>query len=307
MNRPITVRDAVNRTREQLVCTLLGCLCLPSLAYGSSTVDICQEPATGSHLSIGYVDNATASFEGSIGDLNRDNFSTDLLFDLNNNWTLGFGHRSAVLNVDRLMLQTNGYLHSFFFPAHWRRQSDKSGFRFSIAPGLSASSNVTADPDEYASDALQLLAAFVWERQISDRLRWSYGLCGDHRFGDYRVYPVVSLAWQLHPDWRAEIGFPTSQLSYRISESLGSSLRIAPNGNEWYVKDESLGRHSQLVHEVWVIEWVFKWWAHPHFVLTASVGREFQSRYEMTLFDESLVRLASEPAARAGVVLTWIF
>lgn len=80
------------------------------------------------------------SFAGNLEESNRQNFSTDLLFNVNDNWRLGLGHRSEILNVDRLELQTNSYLHTFFVPVHWLSQSDKASVRFSIAPALSASS-----------------------------------------------------------------------------------------------------------------------------------------------------------------------
>ena len=247
------------------------------------------------------------SLERNLGELTRENYSTDLLFKPNNNWLLGGGHRSAILNVDRLELQTNGYLHTFFLPVHWLNQSDKKSFRFSIAPALSASSNVTRNSSEYTTDALQLLAALVWDKRISDLLAFRYGICGDHRFGEYQVYPVISVSWQPHPDWMIEIGFPTSQVSHQVTESLTSLLRIAPNGNEWYVKDKSLEKHSQLVYEAYVLEWVFNWRAHEHFMFTGSVGSEFHSRYEMTLLDENRVRLSNDPAVRVGVSLAWFF
>ncbi|MCP4300493.1 MAG: hypothetical protein GY783_07905 [Gammaproteobacteria bacterium] len=198
-----------------------------------------------SHLSIGYYDQEPSSLEGNVGETNLENFSTDLLFTSNEKWSFGAGHRGAFLNVDQLALQTNGYLHTFFLPVHRLSQSDKNGFRFSVAPAISASSNVTKDPDEYASDALQLLAALVWNRPISDRLDLHYGICGDHRFGEYQAYPLINVAWQAHPDWVIQFGFPTSQINYQVSENLTSSMRIAPHGNEWYVKDKSLENHSQ--------------------------------------------------------------
>ena len=292
-----------------LVRTCLSCvgLCLPCISNSSTSVDICQEPTAESHLSIAYYDTEEASLEGRLGETNLKNYSTDLLFKSNNNWIYGFGHRSAILNEDRLELQTNGYLHSFFFPVHRLSQSDNKSFRFSFAPALSGSSNVTKDPSEYTADALQLLAAFVWGWQTSDRLRLRYGICGDHRFGEYHVYPVISVNWQPHPDWIIEFGFPTSQVSHQVTKSLTSSLRIVPNGNEWYVKDKSLSKHSQLVYEAYLLEWAFNWRAHRHFMLTASVGREFHSRYEMTLLNENRVRISSDAATRVGVALTWFF
>jgi hypothetical protein len=274
---------------------------------GSTSVDICQEPAKQSHLSIAYYRNETTSFDGNLGELDREDFSTDLLFKLDDNWSIGGGHRSTILDVAPLQLQTNGYLHTFFMPVHRLSQSDKKSFRFSFAPALSASSNVTSDLDEYTSDALQILAAFVWDRQTSERVSWRYGICGDYRLGGYKVYPVISINWQPHADWLIEFGFPTSQLSHQMKESLSWYLRIAPNGNEWTVKDKSLEKKSQLVYEAYVFEWALNWRANEHLLLTASVGREFDSEYKMTLLDESRVRLSSDSAARVGVALAWFF
>jgi hypothetical protein len=258
-------------------------------------------------LSIAYYDYEETSLERSLGETNRESYSTDLLFNSNNNWVYGAGHRSAILNVDRLELQTNGYLHTFFFPVHKLSQSDNNSFRFSIAPALSASSNVTKDPNEYTADALQLLVALVWGWQRSDRLGLRFGICGDHRFGEYHVYPVFSVNWQPHPDWIIEFGFPTSQVSHQVTKSLTSLLRIVPNGNEWYVKDKSLNKHSQLIHQAYLLEWAFNWQTHRNFMLTASVGREFHSRYEMTLLNENRVRLSSDSATRVGMALSWFF
>jgi hypothetical protein len=309
MQHRITVRSAFIRINSSWVrrCLIGLVLCLPCTSFAASNIDVCQEPAAESHLSIGYFNYETNLLERNLGTSDRENFSTDLLFHLNSNWFLGGGHRSEILNVDGLELQTNGYLHTFFFPVYWVNRSAEKSFQFSIAPALSASSNVTGDPGEYTADALQVLGSVVWGRQMSDRLGLRYGVCGDHRFGGYRVYPLISANWQPHPDWRIELGFPSSEISYRITERLTSSLRIAPNGNEWYVKDKSLQQHSQLAHEAYVLEWRFNWRAHEHFMLTANVGREFRSSYELTLQDESSVRLSSDPATRIGVALAWIF
>jgi hypothetical protein len=309
MQQRISVRRAIIRINSPWVRTcLIGLvLCLPCTSFASSDIDVCQEPTAESHLSIGYFNYETTPFEGFLGTSDRENFSTDLLFRLNSHWFLGGGHRSEILNVDRLELQTNGFLHTFYFPVVWVNRSDEKSFQFSIAPALSASSNVTSEPSEYTADALQILASVVWGWQISDRLGLRYGVCGDHRFGEYRVYPLISANWQPHPDWRIELGFPSSEVTYRITERLTSSLRITPNGNEWYVKDRSLQQHSQLVHEAYVLEWRFNWRAHENLILTANVGREFHSRYELTLLDGSSVRLSSSPATRIGVGLAWLF
>ncbi len=254
-----------------------------------------------------YYDHEKSSFETNVGETDQVNVNFDLLFKLNHNWAFGAGHHYTALNVDPLELQTNGYLHTFFLPLHRQSQSDRKSFRFSIAPALSASSNVMKSPGEYNTDAFQLLVALVWSRQLSDRVNFRYGVCGDHRFGSYEIYPLVSVDWRPHADWTIELGFPTSQLTYQVSRSVTSSLRIAPDGNEWYVKDKALEMQSQVVYEARLLEWAFNWQAHKRFTVMASVGRQFHNRYEMTLLDESRVRLPSDSVTRVGAALAWRF
>ena len=283
------------------------CLCLSCVSNSLASVDICQEPTAGSHLSIAYQKHEKSSFEGGLGETRQENYEFDLQFDLNNKWVIGAGNRYTILNVDGLELQTNGHLHTFFAPLHRLSQPEGKGFRFSIAPAISASSNVMKDPGEYSADALQLLVALVWSRQVSAQLGFRYGICGDHRFGSYRIYPLVSIDRQLHPDWKMELGFPITQLSYRISKNLVSSLRVAPDGNEWYVGDKDLQKKSKLVYEAYVFEWAFDWRAHEHISLTASVGIQFDNRYELMLIDDSRDKISSESVTRIGVALAWYF
>jgi len=277
------------------------------VANGSTSVDICQEPVAESHLAIAYYDQEYSSFERGQGATDRVNYSTDFLLAVNKKWNLGFGHRSTILNVDDQELQTNGYLHTFYFPVHRTSHSDSKSFRISIAPALSGSSNVTEDLNEYTKDALQLLAAMVWSRRISDQLGLSYGICADYRLGGYQAYPVISFNWQPHPDWTIELGFPTSKLSYEVTKRFNLSLSVSPDGNEWYVKNKSLEKSSKLVYEAYVLELAFNWRLRQRFMFTTSIGREFDGRYDMTLLDDSRVRLSIDSATRFGMALAWFF
>jgi hypothetical protein len=132
-------------------------------------------------------------------------------------------------------------------------------------------------------------------------------VCGDHRFGTYEIYPSISIVWQPHVDWTIEFGFPTTRLTYQVSKDFNSSLRIAPDGNEWHVKNEGMEKQSQLVYEASLVEWAFNWQAHKHFTVTASVGRQFHNRYDVTLLDDSQVRLSSDSVTRIGAALAWRF
>jgi len=284
------------------ICLSIGCLS-PSLA----SVDICQQPTAYSQLSIAYYKDEKSTFESGTGEIGQENTNFDLLLHSKKNWAFGVGHRYTILNVDGLQLQTNGHLHTFFLSLHKQSQSDHGSFRFSVAPALSASSNVMKDPGEYSADAFQLLAALVWRNTLSDRVTLRYGACGDHRFGRYEIYPLISFDWQPHADWTIELGFPTTRVAYQVSKNITSSLRIAPEGNEWHVKDKNLEKQSQLVYEASLLEWTINWQAHEHFRISASVGRKFHNRYEMTLLDDSRVSLSSDSVTRIGAALAWRF
>ena len=302
------------RLTNSTVITSLAwaCLCgvglfFPCAAIGSSSVDICQEPPSETQLAIAYYNHENSSLQRGPGATSRVEYRSDLLLKLDNKWTVGFGHRSAILNVDNLALQTNGYLHTFFLPVHKTKRVDGKSFRLSVSPVLSGSSKVVKDPSEYTVDAFQLLAAMVWSKQISDRLSLSYGACGDHRFGGFQAYPVIGVDWQPHPDWRVELGFPVSRLKYQVTKSFDLLLRAFPNGNEWYVKSKNLEKDSSLAYEAYVLESAFRWRLHQQIELTASVGRELDARYEMTLLDDNRVRLSSDSSTRVGVAFAWYF
>jgi hypothetical protein len=147
----------------------------------------------------------------------------------------------------------------------------------------------------------------VWGRRVSDRTSLRYGLCGDHRFGDYQVYPVISVQWQAHPDWTIQLGFPSSWLSYQISKRSSSMIRIKPDGNEWHVMDRDLVNRSQFVYESFAFEWTFDWQLRESIAITASVGRQFDNRIEMTLLDQSRVRVSGDAVTRLGAALEWRF
>ena len=288
-------------------CLAGMCLFLSCSSSSVASVDICRQPTVASHLSIAYYDHERSFIDGGNATTDQENLNSELHFKLSDRLTLGIGHQYTILNADLIEPQTNGHLHTIFLPLHRYIRSDHGSIRFSITPALSASSNAMSDPGSYNGDALQLLAAVVWSRQWSDRLKLRYGICGDHRFGRYTIYPSIGVDWQPHNDWAIELGFPDSQITYQVSNSLTSSLRIAPDGNEWYVRDKSMEKQSQFVYEALLLEWAFSWQTNEHFVISTSVGRQFNVRYQMTLMDDSRVRLHSDPVTRIGAALKWRF
>lgn len=304
----------MRRTNANLICHVahghLACICLyfACLPDVLASVDICQDPATYSYLSIALDKHSDSAIDNGSGLVGQENRVFDLMFNTAEDKLLfGAGHRYTIFDIDPLQAATNGHLHTFFLPLHKLLGNDRQGFRASIAPALSASSNVFDNSDEFTNDALQILVALVWSRHLSDRTSLRYGLCGDHRFGDYKIYPVFSVQWQPNPDWNIQLGFPTSWLRYQISARASSMIRIKPDGNEWYVLDKSLVNHSQFVYEAYALEWAFDWEVRESLAITASVGRQINNRFEMTLFDQSRVRLSGDAVTRVGAALEWRF
>ncbi len=291
--------------RLSVAGTLLA-LALPGPA--SASVDICSDPRMQSRLAFEYVAFEASPFDEVAGtaDLRYTNY--DLLFTLaDEKYQFGVGHRYSIFDINPIQPETNGHLHTFFLPLHVLSGTEKKNFRFSAAAAMSASSNIIKDPAEYTTDAVQLLAALIWGRQINERTSLRYGFCADHRFGEYRLYPAASVLWQLHPDWHLQLGFPDSKLSYRFSDAWRSELSIAPDGNEWYVLDSSRKRNSEFVYEALVVAWEFLWSFHDRFVISAGLGRQFYNRYEFAVFDQSRLSLSADAVNRIAIGFEWRF
>lgn len=283
-------------------------LCLACLSNAWASADVCQDPVMHSRLSVGFNIQDDSVIDQRPGEIGLENRETDLRFKTaSEKFLFGIGHRYSIFDIDAIPAATNGHLHTYYLPLHLLTGDERNGLRISIAPAWSLSSNVGDSFGDYKDDSFQLLAALIWGRSISDRTTLRFGLCGDHRFGEYQIYPSLSVQWQFHPDWDLQLGFPNSQLSYQVSAPVSSTLRIGPDGNEWFVLDKSLTISSQFVYEAWAIEWVLDWQFHDDFTITASIGRQFHNRFEMTLLDQSRVRLSGEPITRVGAALEWRF
>ena len=299
---------ALKKPRWLLRAFLLGIGMVPlapSVSFASA--EVCQPPSDFSHFTVGYYDYDETDIDGMAGQVGRKNHDIDLRFELDETWSLGLGHRYVILDTGPVELQTNGHLHTVFFPIHREKRSGGKGFRFSFAPSLSASSNVMKDPGQYSADTVQFLAALMWSRELSNRAKLRYGVCGDHRFGNYEIYPAISIGWRLRQKWMFELGFPTTRLSYQATPGVEFALRVAPDGNEWHVKNRDRDRQSQLVYEATLVEWTLNWRARETLMLTVGVGRLSDNRYEVTLLDDGRAQLTGKTVTRMGAAIAWRF
>jgi hypothetical protein len=285
-----------------------GCLAAPLLTplsgYGAGSYDVCREPSPASSLHAGY--HAYEDIESTDGALARENWSADVNFRNAPDWLFGAAYRATFIDESEIGFRTNGYLHSVYFPLQRLRTSERR-FRVAIAPAMSASSNVIKDPEQYDRDAWQFLFAAVWEWAGGDTLDWRAGICADHRFGSYRVYPTAGVAWRPGADWRIELGFPDATLSYRPGDVFSVMFAIKPNGNEWYVKDSTLEYASLFEYRAWAAELAFTWNISPALELTAIGGVDIDAEYRGDLADGSRLVLDAGSVARVGIDLGWLF
>lgn len=297
---------AVKQLRSPRGVALVFCLFLSS--HSMAGADVCGDPGDYSFASVDFANHARSSIDTAPAATNQENQNFNLTVATESKrFLFGFGHRYTIFDFSGLEPQTNAHLHTSFVPLHWRFPGSRRNVRVSVAPALSASSNVMGHPREYGSDTLQVLMAWVAETRLSDRLSMSYGICGDHRFGEYEIYPLAAIEWQLHPGWELGLGFPSSHLRYNVTERVTSALQIAPDGNEWHVMNRDFAAESRLIYESIALEWIASWQMRPRFTLTISVGRQFRNRYELTLQNGERVHLSSEPANRFGAGIRWRF
>lgn len=280
---------------------MLAVFPLPSPA----SVNVCEQPSDGSHVSLGYYQHDEAFVSEGIGRTEQLVHEFDAQLRLSDRWAAGMGYRYVVLGLDPDALQTNGHLHTMFFPVHWQSRAGGNALRVSLAPAKSASSNIIKNLDQYTSDAFQLLGAVVWRRELSELSVLRYGLCTDSRFGGYKIYPTLGVDWQPSPKLSVELGFPKTRVTYALSDAFSSSLQVAPAGNEWHVRSADFARSSDVEFRATLVEWAISWELRERFSLTASIGRLFDSRFEATLPGDRRVRASAEDATRLGAKIAW--
>jgi hypothetical protein len=273
-------------------------------ALGGTAYDVCREPSPEPAFRAGYQLHDEVQLGGA--ELGRDDWATDVRVRTGNDWLIGGSYRGALLDESEVGFQTNGYLHSFYFELH-RLRTDDRRVRWAVAPALSGSSNVTKDPDEYDGEAWQFLFAAVWEWPASDALTYRAGLCADHRFGRYRAYPAVALVWRPSQDWLVEAGVPDTRVTWRPDATLSGAFGVYPNGNEWYVKDQTLQHASMFEYRAWAADLSLAWRATPAIGLTFVAGVDIDAEYRGELDDGSRPALDAGTVRRVGIEFEWRF
>jgi hypothetical protein len=258
-------------------------LSLTCVGNAAASIDICSQPEAERHVAVAYYDQAESDFEGGTGRTSR--------------VKLGLRIRTSQYDIE----------------GRWDFAADERLFALFLLPrAQDATLRKQGLSDQLRPCPIRLIQRHERRRSILSRLvsiagRGGLATTAVPTAGGYQVYPLIAFEWQPHPRWAINLGFPAAQLSYKVSTRVSSYLRISPDGNEWHVKDKSLERQSQLIYEAYLLEWAFRWRVLKDMSLTVSVGREFDARYEMTLADNSRIRVSNDPATRLGLALAWFF
>ncbi len=290
--------------RGLTVCGLLA-VAWPAAARPSPAV--CEAPEPYSFASVAFVAHARAALAPGSGATDQDtrDFALGVAGGAGR-FTWGLAHRYQIFGFSGIEPQTNGHLHTSWIPLHWRFGAARR-WRVSVAPALSTSSNVYRRPREWDGESFTLLAAAVARTRLSHRFSVRYGVCGDHRFGEYALYPVAAVTWRPDAHWQLDLGFPVTSVRFEPSRRVRSTLAVAPDGNEWQVADRELAASSRLVYEAVALEWTTEWRVRPSLALSFSLGRQLDQRYGMTLANGERVALDGAPADRVGFGIRWIF
>lgn len=220
--------------------------------------------------------------------------------------TVGYGHQYSIVDIDTLFPSetspvANGHLHTLYVPIDLAGEA----WQLRLQPALSVSSNLLKKPGNIGADAWQPNVALLRQFGDSPESGWVAGFCGDHRFGDYRVYPSISWNRQ-HGRWSLRIGWPDTAIKASIRESLSTGLRIGPAGNRWFVHDSDAG-DSLFIHEAWRAEWYLDWRFARSWRVNMNLGKLLENRYEFELENGAWFQDDTDSPLQARVGIIWHF
>lgn len=267
--------------------------------------EVCSDPQEERAATLTLAATASASLAETAGEVSWQERAVALAWGRPGpGWSGGFRHRYSVFDFEGVEPQTNGHVHTSNVEFHWRG-SGAAAIRLSAAPGIAASSNIVKAPGRYDGKTFTLPVALLAGRQLDDRLRLAWGICGDQSFGEYRLYPKLSLLWTPPGGWYAELGFPASAIGYAAAANWSTELRLAPDGNEWRVEDRRGDARSRFVQESLALRWSVDRALTPAVTVSATAGLQFRSRYELRLADGGRLDTESDSSWRAAVSLRW--
>lgn len=219
----------------------------------------------------------------------------------------GVVHNYSTLSAEGInpAAQTNGDLHTLALPWYWSKKTDQIERRFGLAAAISTSSNGLKNPDELNHQALQLWLSWEDRRPINKDWDWLLGICGDHRFGKHRFYPLVGVVRKIGAAGMLRLAFPDLHFSWPLTDQLRFDLRVEPMGNKWSVYDDSLERESSFLWRSWSASAEFNWRLFDEFGVFLRAGQRFEQELKFKLADDSRLKSRLDDTFYWSLGLVW--
>jgi hypothetical protein len=164
---------------------------------------------------------------------------------------------------DSITPMTNGHLHNWNFPVSNHRKGSDHSLDYYLTPVISVSSNGLKDPELLDHEALQLWAGATYRKDFSEKSVWLIGFRSDHRFGDYRVYPVAGICWQPNQEWHLQLALPDFSISRYFSSGINIKLFAGPEGNRWHVFSADTTISSDFIYNTIISGISVEWQVNP--------------------------------------------
>lgn len=213
---------------------------------------------------------------------------------------LGWDMLYTIMDFDLIEPMTNGHLHTWDFSVIGSYKNNGSEVFYKIIPAISVSSNALRDPSLIDGKALQLKTGLVYKKELHQRFAWLIGFMSDHRFGDYRLYPVAGACWQPSEGWLLQLALPDFSIRKAFSNDISLTFYVAPEGNQWHVFSSDRQRDSDLTYNTIVTGITAQWAITTAISLSLNVEKQTSREFSIVLDDNSLI----EPAAGSSMGLT---
>ena len=209
---------------------------------------------------------------------------------------LGVEFEYTAMDFDSINPMTNGHLHTWSLPLSWQMNHNQHAVFYNITPAISVSSNVLRNPDLADRQSLQLNATVIYRRDLLPEQQWLAGIAADHRFGEFRVYPVAGFVWRAEDDWVIQLAFPDSFIQKALNKRLKLELYAGPRGNQWHVYSKDKSRKSNLGYQSVVAGVSTTWQLPPLFEVKLNLERSTAREIGLTLDDNSALNSTVEAA-----------
>lgn len=218
----------------------------------------------------------------------------------NHSLAIGWDMLYTIMDFDMIKPMTNGHLHTLDLSVIGSYKKNGAEIFYKVTPAISVSSNALRDPSLIDGEALQLKTGLVYKKDLHRKYAWVVGFMSDHRFGDYRLYPVAGVCLQPSAGWLLQLALPDFSIRKTFSSGISLTLYAAPEGNQWHVFSEDEQRNSDFTYNAIVTGIAAQWPISPTISLSLDFEKQTRREFSFVLDDNSLV----EPGAGSSTGLT---